>query len=165
MDGNEKKGYLPVSKTCFVCGKDNPAGLSLRFYADGAVVRTSWRPADWHCGYAGVVHGGVIAAALDECMAWAATWHTRLMCVTGDLTVRYIAPLPSARELTVSAAVSVGGKRLVHVKGTIADSAGVEYAAAQGRFVTLTVKDTLAVDDELLYSGDELRLFDHLRAK
>jgi len=165
MERNRKKGYLPVSKTCFVCGKENHAGLGLRFYAEGAVVSTNWRPANWHCGYEGIVHGGVVAAALDECMAWAATWHTRLMCVTGDLTVRYLAPLPNNRELTVSASVSVPGKRLLHVKGTIADSAGLEYATAQGRFVTMTAKDTLAVDDELFYFGDEVRLFDYLRVK
>ena len=165
MEGNEQKGYLPVSRTCFVCGKDNHAGLSLRFYGEGAVVRTNWRPANWHCGYEGIVHGGVVAAALDECMAWAATWHTRLMCVTGDLTLRYLLPLPNDRELVVSASVTVPGRRLVHVKGTIADSAGLEYATAQGRFVTMTAKDTLAVDDELVYFGDEVRVFDYLRAK
>ena len=159
------KGYLPVSVSCFVCGKENHAGLALRFYGDDGVISTVWRPADYHCGYSGVVHGGVAATALDECMAWAATWHTRLMCLTGDLAVRYLEPVPSERELLVSASVRVPGKRLVHVLGTIADADGVEYATAQGRFVTMTAEQTLDVDDSLLYYGDEVRLFDYLRAK
>lgn len=163
MKDERQRGYLPVSASCFVCGKDNHAGLSLRFLAEDGVVSARWRPADWHCGYEGVVHGGVVAAALDECMAWAATWQTRLMCVTGDLTIRYLLPLPNDRELVVSASVTVPGKRLAHVKGTIADEAGTEYATAQGRFVTMTAKETLAVDDNLIYLGDEVRIFDYLR--
>lgn len=165
MEQDGRKGYLPVSASCFVCGKDNHAGLSLRFYAEDGVVKTAWRPASFHCGYEGVVHGGVVASALDECMAWAATWHTRLMCVTGDLHIRYLEPLPSDRELVVSARVSVPGKRLVHVEGSIAEPGGPEYATAKGRFVTMTVAETLAVDDELIYFGDEVRLFDYLRTK
>lgn len=159
------KGYLPISASCFVCGNANRAGLSLRFYAEDGVVKAVWRPARMHCGYEGIVHGGVVATALDECMAWAATWHTRLMCVTGDIHVRYLEPVPSDRELVVSAAVSVPGKRLVHVAGSISDSGGAEYATAKGRFVTMTAEQTLAVDDELIYFGDEVRLFDYLRTK
>src|SRR5690606_33126821 len=93
--------YLPNSKTCFVCGEDNAAGLQSRFYVEGGCVKMKLRPQPHHCGYANVVHGGVVAAALDECMGWAAARAIKRMCYTGELTIRYLKPVPADGDLTV----------------------------------------------------------------
>jgi acyl-coenzyme A thioesterase PaaI-like protein len=57
----------PNSNHCFVCGRANPYGLNLQFYETipGEVVVNCVIPEQFQ-GYPGVVHGGVIAAILDE---------------------------------------------------------------------------------------------------
>ena len=57
----------PNSRHCFICGLENPFGLKLRFYdtAPGEVTVHHTVPEQYQ-GYPGVVHGGVVAAMLDE---------------------------------------------------------------------------------------------------
>jgi len=54
---------------CFVCGPDNPLGLRLAFRMDGDVCRAEFTPGPFHCGYANLVHGGIVFSALDDVMA------------------------------------------------------------------------------------------------
>jgi acyl-coenzyme A thioesterase PaaI-like protein len=54
---------------CFVCGPDNPIGLRLRFAAHGEGIASAFAPTDLHVGYDGIVHGGILAAAMDDAMA------------------------------------------------------------------------------------------------
>jgi acyl-coenzyme A thioesterase PaaI-like protein len=57
----------PNSKHCFVCGRENAYGLKLTFYetAPGEVIVNYTVPEHFQ-GYPGVVHGGIVAAMLDE---------------------------------------------------------------------------------------------------
>ncbi len=57
----------PNSLQCFVCGIANPFGLRLRFYknAPGEVTAEYTVPEEYQ-GYPGIVHGGIVAAMLDE---------------------------------------------------------------------------------------------------
>ncbi len=57
----------PNSLRCFVCGVANPFGLHLRFYesAPGEVAAEYTVP-DEYQSYPGIVHGGIVAAMLDE---------------------------------------------------------------------------------------------------
>lgn len=57
----------PNSRQCFVCGINNPYGLHLRFYetAPGEVIAEYIVPEHFQ-GYPGIVHGGIVAAMLDE---------------------------------------------------------------------------------------------------
>ncbi len=160
---DQTKTYLPNSRWCFVCGEENSAGLGVRFYVENGTVKVRWRAGDKHCGYQHVAHGGVIAAVLDECMGWAAARAVQRMCVTGELTVRYLKPVPSDRDLTVSTEVVKASRRLIHVTSGLADDGGVEYARGEGRFVPLSAAETLAIDDRLRYRGDEERVFQSLR--
>lgn len=156
--------YLPNSSSCFICGEENHAGLQARFFVEGNQVKAKLNPQEHHCGYENVVHGGIAAALLDECMGWAAARAIHRMCVTAELTLRYIENLPPNVETIVVTEVEKSNRRLVSTKGVIVDGAGKEYVRAVGKFTPLTVEQTLAVDDQLLYRGDEERLFDALRA-
>jgi acyl-coenzyme A thioesterase PaaI-like protein len=55
------------SRFCFVCGVENPWGLHLSFTqtASGEVVADFVAPETYQ-GYPGIVHGGIVAAMLDE---------------------------------------------------------------------------------------------------
>ena len=57
----------PNSRHCFVCGLANPFGLHLRFTnsAPGEVT-AEYTVSEEYQGYPGVVHGGIVAAMLDE---------------------------------------------------------------------------------------------------
>jgi acyl-coenzyme A thioesterase PaaI-like protein len=57
----------PNSRHCFICGMENPVGLHLHIYetAPGEVESTYIAP-DHFQGYPGVLHGGIVAALIDE---------------------------------------------------------------------------------------------------
>ena len=57
----------PNSHYCFICGMENPVGLHLHIYetAPGEVESTYMAP-DHFQGYPGVLHGGIVAAIIDE---------------------------------------------------------------------------------------------------
>ncbi len=166
MESNTRgKSYLPNSRECFVCGEENPAGLQTRFYVENGLVKTPLTAGAHHCGYENVVHGGVSAAVLDECMGWAAARAIKRMCFTAELTVRYLRPIPSDRALTVCAEVVQAHRRLVYARGKLVDEDGEEYARSTGTFVPLSAEESLAVDDAMLYRGGEERVFDGLREK
>lgn len=160
---DDKQKPLPNSKTCFVCGEDNPAGLRTRFYVEDGKVKARLKPQGHHCGYANTVHGGVTAALLDECMGWAAARAIERMCYTAELTLRYLRPVRADVETIAETEVVQHTRRLAHVRGRLVDAEGTEYVRAEGKFAPLSVEQTLAVDDQLLYAGDEERVFDNLR--
>jgi len=93
----------PNSKHCFVCGLESEVGLKLRFDDDGVdQVHALYTVARRYQGYPGVVHGGVIAAMLDETAARTSMIndHDRFM-MTGKLDLRYRKPVPVETLLTL----------------------------------------------------------------
>ena len=81
---------LPHTRSCFVCGEANPAGLKLRFETDGRVVQTRFVPRAEHVGFRQTVHGGLIATLLDEIMVWACAVQTKRFAFCAELSVRFI---------------------------------------------------------------------------
>lgn len=87
---------LPDSKSCYVCGRENPISLKLQFFVnENGEVISEFTMAENYAGYPGMVHGGNIAAILDETAGRALTTDdpNRFM-VTSELKVRYIKPVP-----------------------------------------------------------------------
>lgn len=94
----------PNSRHCFVCGLESPVGLKLRFMDDGAdEVHAVITVPEVYQGYPGVVHGGVIAAMLDEAAGRALMIDDpdRFM-FTGKMTIRYRQPVPAGVELRLT---------------------------------------------------------------
>ncbi len=58
----------PTSRTCFMCGRDNPIGLKMKWYnnPDTNQVEGEVIIPEHFNGYPGFVHGGIISAILDE---------------------------------------------------------------------------------------------------
>jgi uncharacterized protein (TIGR00369 family) len=99
---------------CFVCGLENPVGLKLAFYEDAETgqVRAEFSVPDEYQGYPGVVHGGIVAAILDEISGRTVMLHgsSETMMATLRLTVRYRRPTPTETPLTAVGWVErVGG--------------------------------------------------------
>ena len=90
---------------CFGCSKSNPAGLQLRFFREGDEVRSPLSVPDRFHGAPGIAHGGIVATILDEFSCAAAVFLEGKRVVTGELTVRYEAPVHVETELEASARV------------------------------------------------------------
>lgn len=92
----------PGSRNCFVCGRENPVGLKLDFYSDspGSVYANLVIPVEYE-GYPETVHGGIIAAILDECGGRTQMLEVDRFTVTAQLNVRYRLPVPSETKLIV----------------------------------------------------------------
>ncbi len=87
---------------CFVCGPENPIGLKLKFAQQGTGVRAEFTPARWHVGFEGVVHGGILAALLDDAMA--NIWFVRgEEALTAKLEVRFRRAVQPGERLIVTA--------------------------------------------------------------
>lgn len=85
-----------------MCGPANPIGLRVRFARDGGRVVGEFTPGDLHVGFAGVVHGGILAAVLDDAMA-ALGYTEGEPTVTARLRVRYRRPARPGAPLRVEA--------------------------------------------------------------
>lgn len=94
----------PNSRMCFLCGRQNPVGLKLEFYedAEAGLVRTEFSVPEEYQGYPGVVHGGIVAAILDETAGRAVMLRgsDENLMATLKLTVRYRRPTPVCTPLT-----------------------------------------------------------------
>ena len=91
----------PNSRHCFVCGLLNPLGLHVVFEnnAPGEVTAEYTVP-EMYQGYPGVVHGGIVAAMLDELAgrAFMSGDPPRFM-YTARLQVRYRQNVPVEQPL------------------------------------------------------------------
>lgn len=87
---------------CFVCGPDNPIGLKLKFKREGEGVRAEFTPSDLHVGYEGLVHGGILAALIDDALA--NVWFTKgEEAVTAKIEVRFRREVRPGERLIVTA--------------------------------------------------------------
>jgi uncharacterized protein (TIGR00369 family) len=124
---------------CFGCGRANAIGLQLDDFSieDGTVV-ASFRPRPEYRGFEGVLHGGIVAAALDELLGWTAILLADAMAVTAKLELRYRRPAPAGGEYRLEGrVVDRRGKRLVlsatcSVEGdVVAEASGVFLATGK----------------------------------
>ena len=60
---------LTEADNCFVCGKNNPAGLKINFQIENDVCLGQFTASRIHVGFGEIVHGGIIYAVLDDAMA------------------------------------------------------------------------------------------------
>ncbi len=119
---------------CFACGQHNPIGLRLRFAEDGDGIRAEFTPGPQYQGYKGVVHGGIVAAALDDAMA--NLFHMRgRETLTARLEVRFRREAPIGQRLVVSARMTGERGKIFTAEATLALSNGTPLADARGVFV------------------------------
>lgn len=151
MDDGRKE-YLPHSSWCFMCGDENACGVGARFHVEGDAVRTSVRLPAHLNGYKGVAHGGVVAALLDESMGWAATVFGRehTMYVTGELTVKYMSPVPVDRDLEIESRLVRDAGRIAYAEGELR-SRGHVCVKASGKFLPMSREESERVFSILKY--------------
>ncbi len=131
---------------CWGCG-DNAAGLRLPLpEREGAEeYSASFRFGEQHQAGPGIVHGGLVSAALDEACGLLATWY-RFPAVTARIFVRYRRPVPINTELRVRSRVeSISGRR-VRVRAELHAGDDV-LAEARAAFLHVPLEHFLATPE------------------
>ena len=95
----------PNSKLCFICGLENPIGLHLHIYeTEPGVVESTYLAPDHFQGYPGVLHGGIVAAIVDEIagrsLMGSDPMNPRFM-FTAKIKVKYRKNVPIGKELKI----------------------------------------------------------------
>ncbi len=94
----------PNSKMCFICGLENPIGLHLHIYeTEPGVIESKYIAPEHFQGYPGVLHGGIVAAILDEISGRAHMGdaeNPRFM-FTGKLEIKYRKNVPVGKLLKI----------------------------------------------------------------
>ncbi len=121
---------LPYTKNCFVCGAHNPHGLQLRFRREADAVLADFTPAAHHAGFRDIVHGGIIATALDEAMFWAAATTTKRFCLAAELTVRFLHKVSIGHRYRIVAKLEADRGRLWESSAELRDAAAKVCARA-----------------------------------
>jgi len=150
---------FPCYPACPVCGDRtvNPGSLEVRWSWDDARSRAigTFVPGTEHTGYAGVLHGGLLTALLDECMAWACAVDRRAYCMTGDLTVRFRSPARLGEALEIGAWTVASWGPYVRARGEAVAASGVPVATATATFAALSRQESWALQAALRLSpGD-----------
>lgn len=159
-NSSNPRRYLPTYEHCFVCGREHPRGLHLRFFTrEDGIAYVEFDPEDTLTGYEEMVHGGVIATLFDELLGWSVGLKTNQLFLTGELTVRYRKPVLANRSYLGSAFPTEDKKRYWIAEGELQDEDGTIYARAQGRYFPLGEEETKAFADKLLYQEGDLPIF------
>ena len=124
---------------CFGCGPAHPIGLRVRcFITDGGVLSPIIIPERYE-GPPGSAHGGIVAGYLDEVLAGAAVRHNGRIHVTGELTVRYVKPVPLDTALLGRGWVVRDHGKYLDLEGTLEDyRSRAVLAQARGRFLPIS---------------------------
>ena len=96
---------LPISNTCFVCGRENPAGLHARLRFDDRGVFGAWTPPDRMRAADGRLAVIAVTSLLDEAAFWLGALASGESGMTTDLAVT-VAP-----ALAFGASLAIRGER------------------------------------------------------
>ena len=150
---------FPTYPACPVCGDPtvNPAALAVRWGWDeerGCVVGR-FCPGDEHTGYAGRLHGGILSALFDECLAWACAVKRRSYCMTGELSVRFKTPARLGETIEVTGRALTSWGPYVRAEGEARSPHGDLIASASSTFAALTREESLKLHAALHFAPDD----------
>lgn len=130
----------PNSRQCFVCGLENPVGLKLHIYQiEPGVIETTYTAPDHFQGYPGVLHGGIVAALLDEISGRAHMGDPskpRFM-FTGKLEVKYRKNVPIGKLLKIIGKAGKVRSKMAEGWAGIYDESGTLLAEATTLLIDL----------------------------
>jgi acyl-coenzyme A thioesterase PaaI-like protein len=138
----------PSARMCFACGVENPVGLHIKFFSEGAdACRAEVTLDDSYQSYPGIAHGGIIATMLDEVMGRAvmAGGNTERFMATAKLEIRYRQRVPLNQPLILYGRIDKDRGRLVTTVGEIRLEDGTVLAEATASLMALP-HDEIAVE-------------------
>ena len=137
---------------CYGCGADNPDGMQIKSHWDGDESVCEYQPRPEQCaGPKQFLYGGTIASLIDchSIGTALANYYRRegrevgegdeIWCVTGRLSVDYLAPTPIDRPVTLRATIEEVGDRKTVVKCRVFSG---DTQTATGEVVAVRVPDS-----------------------
>jgi acyl-coenzyme A thioesterase PaaI-like protein len=123
-------------EACFGCGSRNPFGIHIGDFTpiEGGYA-ASFTPLPEHRGFEDVVHGGIIATALDEMLAWTATLQEDVFVFTGKLELRYRKPAPADAMYRLNGYLDERRGRRLLLHGDCTTEDGAVVAEASGLYL------------------------------
>jgi hypothetical protein len=148
-----EEDFLPFADRSLMTGLSNPFAppMTLSMQGDRAVGCVKFGVT--YEGIPGHVHGGMVAAVLDETLGYLAVNHD-IGGLTAMLTVRYRAPTPLETELTIDANVVRTDGRKAFVEARILAGEAVT-AEAEAVFIAVDRNRMLAVIDSVKKGSDK----------
>jgi acyl-coenzyme A thioesterase PaaI-like protein len=126
-----------AARGCFGCGDLNPKGLKLAFRIEDGAAVAEFDPDPHSQGYPGLMHGGVVAAVLDEAMGWA-IYGQGIWAMTARMQMRFRQSVLLSRRLRVTARVTNQRHGLVEARAELRDASGALLAEGEGAFLRVT---------------------------
>jgi len=132
---------------CWGCGPEASEGLGLRPRLDGSDVIADLEFPDRFVGGPGVVHGGAIAAFVDDLLGYVPVAYGS-PGVTARLDTNYRKPIPRGVTVTGRAWLAAVDGRKMWAEGTI-EADGVRYVEASAMFIAIGPEHFARVRAEL----------------
>jgi long-chain acyl-CoA synthetase len=132
--------HHPDFADCYGCAPDRTTGLGVRVVGTpGPDAEFEFTAGDTHQGAPGVVHGGVLAAALDEALGIAA-WSLGAPHATARLETDYLIPVPTGTTLHIRTrrTGAAGRKLYLAAEARLGGAAGPVAVRASALYVALT---------------------------
>lgn len=119
---------------CYACRSVAKGGLGFTFIVqpDGAVA-TTWVCPPGSEGYPGVVHGGILATAMDSAMVHA-LFARGIVARTGELIIRFRQSVSADSAITISARLGDAYPPLYHMEAEV-HQMGALCAFAKAKFM------------------------------
>ncbi len=138
----------PISRYCYVCGRENPIGLRVQFYQQGNQVMTRFTPCSEHQGYPDRMHGGIAATLLDETIGRAG-FISGYWTFTAKFEVKYRKPIPLGQEITIVGEVTRERGRMMEGRGEVRLADGSVAVEGSGLFVKLKPDELETLEREI----------------
>lgn len=137
--------HASPNSACFVCGKENPAGLGLVFHRqEEGGMAALWSPGSRWEGFQGIIHGGVVSTVLDEAMSKAVS-AAGCEALTAELRIRFRRPVPSDGRFRIKGWIVKRSKRLIETEAVLESMDGLEHAHAWASFLALSGSQAASV--------------------
>jgi acyl-coenzyme A thioesterase PaaI-like protein len=119
---------------CFICGEKNPIGLHIPFRLNAGWVHAEFIPAKVLQGYKNIVHGGIIAAILDEAMVKSAILQN-MPAVTAEISIRFKNPLLIEEKILIEAHIDVVRRKILEASSLIKKTDSTIIAEANAKLI------------------------------
>ncbi len=153
---NSLRGLLPWTRSCFVCGQDNPRGLHAKSRIENGRVVLEYTARETDLGYKHIVHGGILMTLADEVMTWAAIAQTRQVCVAAEMTFRLRKPVRPGETLRAEGWCEQSNVRLARTRGRILNGAGEEVLRAEGKYMPMHSSDAQLAQKDFVSSPEAI---------
>jgi len=151
-----KDGTLPWTRSCFVCGEENPRGFRLRSRVEGNKVVISYTPVESDVGWRRIIHGGIGMTLMDEVMTWAAMLVAKGACVAAEMTSRLKRPIRVGDPLRVEGWVTKATSRLFITESHVVGARGDVLCEASGKYVPMASDELASCVEDFVASQEAL---------